>query len=301
MPVGLEVIAVRAPAAGRGRPRRSALGIVRRHHLGIFGLLLLALVGLCALFAPLLTPHDPTEQELSRRLLPPAWSGGQPEHLLGTDSLGRDNLSRIIYGARVSLVVGFLTVLVSGAIGVLLGLVAGYYGKLVDEVVMRLADVQLAFPFILLAISVIAVLGPGLRNVIIVLGIAGWMVYARLVRGEVLSVKQRDFVQAVRCLGASDGRIILRHILPNVTTPLIVVATFSVAQMIIAEASLSFLGLGVQPPEPTWGGMLADGRKYLDGAWWVATFPGLAIMLTVLSVNFVGDWLRDWMDPRLDV
>jgi peptide/nickel transport system permease protein len=268
--------------------------------MGIIGLVIIVTVAICALFASFLAPHDPTDQEIARRLIPPIWqAGGQATYPLGTDSLGRDMLSRIIYGAQVSLLVGFLTVIISGTFGAVLGLLAGYYGKILDEVVMRVADIQFAFPFILLAIAVIAVLGPGLRNVVIVLGVAGWMAYARLVRTEVLSIKEREFVQAVRSLGGGNGRIILRHVFPGVTSPLIVVATFSVAQMIIAEASLSFLGLGVQPPTPTWGGMLADGRKYLDTAWWVATFPCLAIMFTVLGVNFVGDWLRDLLDPQL--
>jgi peptide/nickel transport system permease protein len=183
----------------------------------------------------------------------------------------------------------------------LLGLIAGYYGGTIEAIIMRLVDVQLAFPFILLAISVVAVVGAGVKNVIIVLGIAGWMVYGRIVRGEVLSVKEREFVVAAKAVGVRDSLILFRHILPNVLTPVIVVATFSVANVIILEAALSFLGVGVEPTIPTWGGMLADGREYISTAWWLATFPGLAIMFTVLGINLIGDWLRDILDPRLTV
>jgi len=259
-------------------------------------------VAFCALGAPFLALHDPNDQSLRRRLIPPAWEGkGTWEYPLGTDHLGRDIFSRAIYGSRVSLTVGFSAVLISGTLGALLGLIAGYYGGKIEAIIMRLVDIQLAFPFILLAISVVAVVGAGLKNVIIVLGIAGWMVYARMVRGEVLSVKEREFVVAAKAVGVRDSLILLRHILPNVLTPVIVVATFSVANVIILEAALSFLGVGVEPAIPTWGGMLADGREYISTAWWLATFPGLAIMFTVLGINLIGDWLRDILDPRLTV
>jgi peptide/nickel transport system permease protein len=259
-------------------------------------------VAFCALGAPFLALHDPNDQSLRRRLIPPAWEGkGTWEYPLGTDHLGRDIFSRAIYGSRVSLTVGFSAVLISGTLGALLGLIAGYYGGKIEAIIMRLVDIQLAFPFILLAISVVAVVGAGLNNVIIVLGIAGWMVYARIVRGEVLSVKEREFVVAAKAVGVRDSLILFRHILPNVLTPVIVIATFSVANVIILEAALSFLGVGVEPAIPTWGGMLADGREYISTAWWLATFPGLAIMFTVLGINLIGDWLRDILDPRLTV
>jgi peptide/nickel transport system permease protein len=218
---------------------------------------------------------------------------------LGCDHLGRDIRSRLIYGSRVSLVVGITAVLISGLLGVSLGLVAGYHGGRLDALIMRLVDVQLAFPFILLAITVVAVLGPGLRNVIIVLGVAGWMYYARVVRGQVLALKEKEFVAAARALGAPTRLIIPRHVLPNVLTPVIIVATFAVATNVITEASLSFLGLGVEPRIPSWGSMLSDGRAYIGRAWWLTTFPGLAILVTVLSINLLGDWLRDRLDPRL--
>ena len=237
---------------------------------------------------------------LERRLLPPAWQvRGNWAFPLGSDHLGRDILSRLIYGARISLLVGVTAVAISGLLGVALGLLAGYRGGRLDRLVMRLVDVQLAFPFILLAITVVAVLGAGLRNVIVVLGVAGWMVYARVVRGEVLAVKEKEFVAAARALGAPEHTIIPRHLLPNVMTPVIIVGTFAVATNIITEASLSFLGLGVEPSIPTWGTMLADGRAYIGRAWWLTTLPGLAILLTVLAINVLGDWLRDRFDPRL--
>jgi peptide/nickel transport system permease protein len=285
-----------ATALGRPAVQRRA----RRSPTAIVAATVLCLVGLAALAAPWLAPHDPREQVLERRLFPPAWTaGGQWVFPLGCDHLGRDILSRLIYGSRVSLVVGITAVLISGLLGVSLGLVAGYYGGRLDAAIMRLVDVQLAFPFILLAITVVAVLGAGLRNVIIVLGVAGWMYYARVVRGQVLAVKEKEFVAAARALGAPSRVIIPRHVLPNVLTPVIIVATFAVATNVITEASLSFLGLGVEPTIPSWGSMLADGRAYIGRAWWLTTFPGLAILVTVLSINLLGDWLRDHLDPRL--
>ncbi len=287
-----------APADGAARPaaRRAA----RRPSAAIAAGVVLVAVCLAAVTAPWIAPHDPREQVLERRLLPPAWSpGGNWTLPLGSDHLGRDILSRLIYGSRISLVVGISAVAISGLLGVAVGLVAGYYGGRLDSLLMRLVDIQLAFPFILLAITVVAVLGAGLRNVILVLGIAGWMVYARVVRGQVLALKEKEFVAAARALGAPNHVIIPRHLLPNVLTPVIIVATFAVATNIITEASLSFLGLGVEPRIPTWGSMLADGRAYIGRAWWLTTFPGLAILLTVLSINLLGDWLRDRLDPRL--
>lgn len=263
------------------------------------GFVLLLVVVAAALLSPRLAPHDPQRQILEHRLRPPAFAGGSSEHLLGTDQLGRDMLSRIIYGARVSLLVGLASVVLAGAVGVLLGVSSGMFGGYVDKAVMRLADIQLAMPFILFALAVMAVLGPGLRNVILVLGITGWVIYGRVVRSETLSLREKEFVEASRALGHGRVRIIRRHILPNIMPTAIVLATLQVANMIIAEASLSFLGLGIEPDIPSWGSMLADGRGYISSAWWVATFPGLAIMLTVLSINLIGDWLRDSLDPRL--
>jgi len=205
----------------------------------------------------------------------------------------------MIYGSRISLAVGFSAVVISGLLGIGAGLIAGYYGRRYEAAIMRLVDIQLAFPFILLALAIIGVLGPGLRNVILVLGVAGWMVYARVVRGQVLSVREREFVEAARAIGASDFRIIRRHVLPNTLAPVIIVATFAVATCIITEASLTFFGLGVEATIPTWGSMLSDGRAYMGTAWWLTTFPGLAMMLTVLALNVIGDWLREFIDPRM--
>jgi peptide/nickel transport system permease protein len=268
---------------------------------GLIGLLIVLLNIVVAILAPVLGPHDPLDQDITRRLQPPAWlAGGSAEYLLGTDQLGRDVLTRIIYGSRISLLIGFLSVAVSLPIGVGLGLLGGYFRGRLDDVVMRLADVQLAFPFILLAITIAGVLGPSPRNVILILAVGGWVAYARITRGQVLSLREKEFVEAARALGMRHGRILVAHILPNILTPIIVLATFAVAQMILLESSLSFLGLGVQPPTPSWGGMLNDGRAYITIAWWLTTFPGATIMLTVLGINFMGDWLRDLFDPRLE-
>ena len=260
----------------------------------------LVLVALVAVTADWLAPYDPNNQELRDRLLPPAWlEEGVPEHILGTDHLGRDLLSRLMYGSRVSLTVGLLAVVISGVLGVGLGLLAGYAGGSFDSVIMRIVDVMLAFPFVLLALAIVAVLGSGLRNVIIVLGISGWMVYTRVVRAQVLSLKEMEYVTATRALGGGGSRIVTRHILPNVLPSIVVIATFAVATNIILEASLTFLGVGVESKTPTWGSMLSDGRAYIATAWWLATIPGLAIMFTVLSINIIGDWVRDVLDPHL--
>ena len=255
----------------------------------------LGLILLAAVFAERLAPYGPNEQDILTRLQPP----GIPGHVLGTDEVGRDILSRLIHGARISLLIGVIAVGVSCPLGVLVGLVAGYAGRRTDDVLMHITDIQLAIPTILLAIAVVAVLGPGLPNVIITLSVTGWTLYARLVRGETMTVKTRDFVQAARANGAGDTRIVLRHVLPNVFSPVIVVAVFAVANMIVLEATLSFLGLGVEPSVVTWGRMLNGGRLYLSTAWWLTAFPGLAIFVTVLAVNLLGDHLRDWLDPRL--
>lgn len=285
---------------GRRRRRYQIIRSLLRRKLALFGMVVIVIMLALAITAPFLTEHDPTEIDIVKRLNPPGWedeSGAR--HLLGTDTLGRDVWARLVYGARISLLVGFSAVFIAGTLGVLLGLLAGYFGGTLDDVIMRVADTQLAFPFILLAISIIAVLGPGLLKVIAVLGISGWVQYGRIVRGQVISLREQEFVQSGRAIGAPNARIILRHILPNTWAAVIVIASFSVASTILAESSLSFLGLGVPPEVPTWGGMLAEGREYLELAPWLATFPGLAIALTVFGINVVGDWLRDYLDPRL--
>ena len=272
---------------------RGALGIR-----GLAGAATLCAVAVSAIAAPLLAPHDPLRQDLPQRLMPPGAVLDGITHLLGTDSLGRDVLSRIIYGARVSLTVAFVAVAMAGLTGVVAGLLSGYYRGTVDAVLMRLADVILSVPFLLLAIATVAVLGPNFTNLILVLGCTRWPRYARVTYAQTLAVREQEFVHAERALGASDGRILARHLLPNVLSPIMVVATLEVGLMIIFEAALSFLGLGVQPPAPSWGGMLSEGRDYLATAWWLATFPGLAIMVTVLAANLVGDGMREVLDPR---
>ncbi|MBW4082703.1 ABC transporter permease [Paenibacillus sp. S150] len=285
--------------AGAGRGRR-LLALLLRSKTGTVGAALVLMVSLVALFAPLLATYDPAELDPMLRLKPPAWmDGGSLDHLLGTDNLGRDIYSRIVYGAQVSLIVGIGAVLVSGAIGAVLGLVSGYYGKWIDALIMRIADSFLAIPTILLMLVVLAVIGPGLTTLIFVIGITNWVSYARVVRGEVLSLKERDFVKAAKAVGSRNSRILFKHILPNVVSSFIVISGMNVATTIILEASLSFLGLGIKPPAVSWGGMLSDGRQYIATSWWVATFPGIAITITVLGVIFLGDWLRDVLDPRM--
>ncbi|MEK5162653.1 ABC transporter permease [Paenibacillus sp. FSL R5-0527] len=271
-----------------------------RSKTGTVGAVLVLIVCLTALLAPLLAGHDPAAVDPLNRLKPPMWlEGGTKEHWLGTDNLGRDMWSRIVYGSRVSLIVGIGAVLVSGAIGAVLGLVSGFYGKWIDAVIMRVADGFMAIPTILFMLVVMAVVGPGLTTLIFVIGVTNWVSYTRVVRGEVLSIKERDFVKAAKAVGAKNGRIILKHILPNILSSFIVISGMNVATTIIMEASLSFLGLGIKPPDVSWGGMLSDGRQYVATSWWVATFPGLAITVTVLGVIFLGDWLRDVLDPRM--
>ena len=258
-------------------------------------------VVIAAIAAPLVSPYDPIQQSLRERLKGPTWlpETGRHRHLLGTDQLGRDVLSRIIYGSRISLAVGFAAVIIGGAIGGTLGLLSGYAGGLVDEFIMLIVDAQLAFPFILLAIGIIAVLGPSFGNLIIIVGLSGWVTYARLVRAQVLTIKEREYVIAIRGLGGSTWRILANHIVPNTLAPFLVVTTLELARTILLESTLSFLGLGIQPPTPSWGGMLNEGRGYLDSAWWISAFPGLVLMLTALVVSRVGDWLRDVLDPTL--
>lgn len=257
------------------------------------GLLLTTLIILAALAAPWIAPHDPNQQDTSRRLESPS-----NEHLLGLDDLGRDVFSRIVFGARVSLRVGFSVVLIAATIGVTLGAISGYFGGIVDVLVMRLCDILLAFPGILLAIALVAVLGPSLNNVILALATIGWVGYARLVRGQVLKVREMEYVTAAKALGARSPRVIVMHVLPNVVNPVIVMATLGLAGAILAEAALSFLGLGVQPPTPSWGAMLTSGRRYLGLANHLAIFPGAAIMLAVMGLNFLGDGLIDALDPK---
>jgi peptide/nickel transport system permease protein len=293
------------PDASRAESREW-LAFLRRlasRRTALFGLVVVFVVVATAVASPLISPFDPIEQDLGDlRLKPPGFRDAAGRiHPLGTDHLGRDLLARVVYGARPALLVGFAAVVISGVIGMAAGLVAGYFGGRLDDALMRLADIQLAFPFILLAIAVIGVLGPSLTTIIIVIGVSSWVVYARIVRSAVLSLREREFVQAALALGGGDGRVLLRHILPNALTPWLVVATLDMARVIVIESALSFLGLGVQPPTPTWGGMLADGRVYISTAWWLATFPGLAILVTVLGINLFGDGLRDTLDPRLKV
>ena len=293
------------PLLGHARLRRRDrvwvyAGSLLKNKAALVGVIALFIVVVCAIAAPWIAPHDPTSQDLSLRLHPPAWQdGGSWSYPLGNDALGRDVLSRIIYGARVSLLVGFGAVVVQGVIGISLGLIAGFFGGKIDSIIMRVTDLQYALPFLVLALAVMAVLGQSLRNVILVLGITGWVYYARLVRAEVLTVRRHDYIEAATAIGATNLRLIVKHILPNVTASIIVVASLEVARMIIAEASLSFLGMGVPPSIPSWGGMVSDGRGYVATAWWVAAFSGMAIFLTVTSVNLVGDWLRDELDPTM--
>ena len=257
----------------------------------MFNVLFLLTMTFAAVAAPWITHQDPTFGEPAKRLRPPAWqAGGSQESPLGTDQLGRDVYTRLVHGARISLFVGLGTVLISAMLGSSVGLVAGYFEGRFGTGLMRLADVQLAFPFLLLALAVVASVGPGLLNVILILGIAGWATFARVVRAQVLSIKQREYVEAVRALGAAQPTIVARHVVPNVLTPIIVLSTATVANNIVVEASLTFLGLGVQATLPSWGSMLADARDYLAVAWWMGIFPGLALMLTVLAINLLGDW-----------
>ena len=263
------------------------------------GLLYLLALFCVATFAGYIAPHDPTFQTLGKRLTPGVWvPGGSTTFPLGTDHLGRDMLSRLIYGSRISIIVGLSTVAIAGTIGTLLGLVSGYYGGNLDDLIMRWADIQMAFPGLLLALSVLALFGSSLQNMVLVLALNNWMWYARLTRGVMLSMREVLFVEAARVIGASNARIIFKHCFPNLASPLITLGTLEVARMILSEASLSFLGFGVQPPTPAWGLMLAEGRGYLPIAWWLVTFAGICIGLTVLAINLVASWLRSVTDPH---
>ena len=279
-------------------PRVGLWSTLRR--LPLFSLVVLALLIVAAVFAPLLTPHSPTEGELQDRLVPPMWqAGGSPDHPLGTDRQGRDILARIIYGTRVSLSVSLLAIFVAGSIGVIVGLVAGYFGGWLDAVLMRLTDVALSLPAILIALVLAVVLGASFVNVIAVIGLVLWPRYARQVRGEARSLMQQEFVALARIAGCSPLRIMLVHLFPNLVPSLLVLATLQVGDVIIFESTLSFLGVGLPPPLPAWGLMVADGRTLITTAWWVAVLPGLAIMFTVLGMNLLGDWTRDRLDPKL--
>jgi peptide/nickel transport system permease protein len=263
-----------------------------------FGLVLTSTLVLVAVLAPLLMPHDPLAQDVSRRLKPPGFANATGAYLLGTDGLGRDILSRLIAGAQVSLLVGASGALISALVGTSLGLVAGYFGGWLDNLIMRLVDVWQAIPFTVLAIAIVVILGPSLQNVILVLGATSWVNYARVIRAEALAQRNGEVILAARVLGAGHVRIMAHHVLPQVGASIVVLTSLLVASMILFEASLSFLGLGVQPPTPSWGNMVLDGVEPIRVAWWVSFFPGIAILLAVMGINLVGDWLRDLLDPR---
>ncbi len=283
------------------RELRRAVRVMVRARWPVLAMVILLATAIAAAFGPALAPFDPNRQNLILRLADPMSSGPDGSVFwLGSDVLGRDVLTRLLYGARVSLLVGIAAIGIGGTIGIVAGLLSGYFGGWVDDLIMRLGDIQLAFPFILLAIMFLVVLGSGIWNLILVLGVGQWVTYARIVRADTLSLREKEFVEAARALGDSNASIIFRTILPNILAPLTVIASFNVASVILSEAALSFLGLGVPPSVPTWGSMLAESRDTLvANKWWLAVFPGVAIVLTVLSFNILGDWLRDFLDPRL--
>jgi peptide/nickel transport system permease protein len=297
--------AEREEALTSGRPyevlraMRGTLSELVRDRAGLFGILVVAGLVFVAVFAPFVAPYDPAKQSLADRLVPPFWTdAGSLTHVLGTDNLGRDVLSRVIYGSRVSLVVGVAVVLVAGTVGTALGLIAGYRGGRTDRIIMATVDTQVAFPGLLLALIILTVVSPSVTSIIIVLALNGWMVYARMTRGVVLSVRETPYVEAAEMVGCRPRRVIIRHILPNLASPLFTLATLEFARIILAEAALSFLGLGIQPPQVSWGLMVAEGRAYIYSAWWLVTFPGVAIALTVLGVNLLASWLRIAADPQ---
>ena len=267
----------------------------RRNRFAVAGVLVILLLFAASIFAPLITPYHPGTIDAYHVLLPPS-----ADHWFGTDELGRDVFTRMIYGARISLKVGFVAVGIAVVIGTVVGLLAGFYGGWTDSILMRLVDIMLCFPTFFLILAVIAMLEPSIWYIMIIIGVTGWMGVARLVRAEVLSLRERDFVMAARALGASDIRIIFRHILPNAMSPVLVSASLGVAGAILTESALSFLGIGVQPPDPSWGNILTAGKDYIEFAWWLSLFPGLAILFTVLSYNLVGEGIRDALDPRLN-
>ncbi|MDQ7820008.1 MAG: ABC transporter permease [Armatimonadota bacterium] len=284
-------------AVPRFSRRRRAAEAFLRDRIAVAGLGLLTVIALAAIWP--WPPHPPTWADLDARLAPPAFlPGGSTRHLLGTDALGRDILSRIMYGGRFSLFVAGAAVALGGAVGITAGLMAGYRGGILDVIIMRLVDIQLAFPLVLLVIAVIAVVGPSLLVLVVTLGLPAWAHYARIVRGATLSIVTSQYVEAARALGCREARVMWRHVLPNLTTPVVILTTFELARLLLLESAVSFLGLGIQPPTPSWGTMIADGRNHIYEGWWISTLPGLAICLTVLSFNFIGDGLRDLLDPR---
>jgi peptide/nickel transport system permease protein len=290
-----------SPAARRSRLQVVGSGIreLWGDKAGFFGALLVLIFVLVALFAPLLTPHDPSAQVLANRLTPPFWQhGGSMSHILGTDQLGRDIFSRVIYGSRISLLVGVSVVLIAGIVGTTVGIVSGYAGGRIDGFIMRVVDTQGAFPGLLLALLILAAVGPSVHTVIIVLCLDGWLMYARVARGTVLSLREMPYVEAAELVGCRPRRVMLRHVAPNLTSPILTVAVLEFARIILAEAVLSFLGLGVQPPQMSWGLEIAEGQDYVYSAWWLVTFPGIAIAITVLGVNMFASWLRVAADPQ---
>ncbi|WP_172121905.1 MULTISPECIES: ABC transporter permease [unclassified Devosia] len=300
IPAEQEVLASSAALEVNPASKSQFLPRLLRSKAALVSVFILLLVILAALTAQWLAPSDPYAIKVIQRLKPPGYQNSAGVTFwLGTDTLGRDVLSRIIYGARVSLTVGISAVVISGTVGLLVGLLSGYFGGIVDDVFMRICDIQLSFPTILLALTIMAVLGSGLDKLILVLGLTGWVQYARIVRSQVLSIKNDEFVLAARATGERQWRVLFQHILPNIWSPIIVIASFTVASNIVAEASLSFLGVGVPPSVPSWGTILADGRQYIGVADWLTIPAGLAISLTVLAINIIGDWLRDYLDPRL--
>jgi peptide/nickel transport system permease protein len=295
------IVPAMVPSSGVARgPATRRWRWLKRNFGGAVGISILGIATLIAIFAPLIAPFDPIKMELVSRLRPPtiSWTGfGQ--HPLGTDQLGRDMWSRIVFGSRFTLLIALGGVVFGGLLGATIGMVAGYSRGVADLVLMRVADVQLALPVLLLALMIMAVLGANAVTLTVVLALTGWTRYARVVRGEVLSLRAREFVLSAEAAGAGPTRIVFRHILPNVLTPIVVVATLEMARLILMESSLSFLGLGVQAPAPSWGRMLSEGRQYMESAWWLATLPGIMIVLVILGVSLVGDWLRDFYDPKL--
>lgn len=287
-----------ARTARGGSDLQKSLRRLKQMPVGVASGVILLLIVMVAVLAPVVAPHDPYDGNLLNRLKAPIWvAGGTSEYILGTDQTGRDTLSRLIYGAQISLEAGFFAMVISLIIGVPLGILAGYCGRLTDTLISTVINIQLTFPFVLLALTVVAVLGPSFANVILVLGIASWTVYARVIRAEVKKIRELDFILASRALGVSAARIVAFHIFPNTINTVIVLSTVQIARFIVAEAFLSFLGLGVQAPTPSWGSMLGDSRQFMYDRWWLPTLPGLAIFITSLTINLVGDALRDWLDP----